>query len=589
VRSRVLGPLLVAAAIAYLWPFVPRGWVPHDEGMIGQSADLVLHGAVPHLDYVEPYTGGLTYVYAALFRTTGIDLFNVRRLMFVVAAATSWLLYLIAWRRLGPLAAAVAVWVAISCSFPIYFAGVPSWWLLLCAMVELWGMVRWSESRSMRHLLLAAAAAGVGVVIKQTGVYLVVAAGLWALYDGGARRADTTASLDRAARWVAGGAALIFAAVMLAPRLLAAEGLYLFAPVAATAIVLFAPRTDAPRADAWRSPTVLTLLAASVAAVPLVVLLVPYVRYHGLAEFVSGVIVLPQKRLAFASMGMPGGAAIVNALPVVALIAAASALATRRWALALLWAAAVMLPLAATRYAFAYQLIWEAGRALAALIPIVLAWLVLSGRVADPRERSVVFAVAAVLAWASLNQYPFSAPIYFAYTVPLVVIGAVTAAGAISQSATGVLLPIAVLFGAFGIAIANRGDLYTLGHFDADVRLRARLNLPRAHLTVSDRDARVYRLLVSSIDSHLHGGTLIAGPDCPEVYFLAGLRSPSGTLFDFFSESEPDDAARWLKGDVIVLNHQPEFSHPPSDRVVDVLRREFVWGDQFGRFEIRWR
>jgi hypothetical protein len=582
--------LFVVAAIGYLWPFVPRGWVPHDEGMLGQSADLVLHGATPHVDYEEPYTGGLTYVYAALFRTAGVDLLNVRRLLFIAAAATSWLLYLIARRYLDPLAAAVAVWVAVSCSFPIYFAGLPSWWLLLCAVVELWGMLRWAETRSIRYLLLAAAAAGVGVTIKQTGVYLVVALGLWALYDTGARRSGASAALDRAVRWSAGGAALIFAAVMLAPRLLAPEGLYLFAPVAATAIVLFAPRTDPSRGDTSPSPVSLALVAAAAAAAPIIVLLITYARDHRLAEFINGVIVLPQKRLAFASRGMPGALAIVAAIPVVALIATASATTTRRSiAFALMWLAAVALPLAATRYLPAYQLIWQGGRGLAVLIPVVLAWLLLSGRVADPRERSTVFAVATVLAWASLNQYPFSAPIYFAYTVPLVVIGAVTAAGALSQSAMSLLLPVAVLFGAFGIAIADRGDLYTLGHADADVRLRARLNLPRAHLVVSDGDARVYRQVVSSIVGRLRGGTLVAGPDCPEVYFLVGLQSPSGTLFDFFSESEPDDAARWVKGDVVVINHRPEFSQPPSDRLIDVLRREFVWGEQFGRFEIRWR
>src|SRR5580700_5397533 len=40
---RTLGGLMIVAALAYLLHFVPRGWVPHDEGMLGQSADLVLH------------------------------------------------------------------------------------------------------------------------------------------------------------------------------------------------------------------------------------------------------------------------------------------------------------------------------------------------------------------------------------------------------------------------------------------------------------------------------------------------------------------------------------------------------------------
>lgn len=287
---------------------------------------------------------------------------------------------------------------------------------------------------------------------------------------------------------------------------------------------------------------------------------------------------------------MPGAAAIANAVPIVVLLATASASAQRyRVPSALLWTAAIVLPLAAIRYASAYQLIWQGGRALAALIPIVLAWLLLSGRIGDPRQRSIAFAVGTVLACASLNQYPFSAPIYFSYTVPLVVIAAVTAAGAIAHASMHLLLPMAVLFGTFGIAIADRGDLYTLGHESADVHLNARLNLPRAHLLVSESDARVYRRLVTSIDTHLRGGTLIAGPDCPEVYFLAGLRHPSGTLFDFFSESAAGDTARWLKGDVIIINHRPEFSQPLSDTLVAILRRAFVSGDQFGRFEIRWR
>ena len=55
-REKVLGALIVVAAVVYLIPFVPRGWVPHDEGMLGQAAEQVLHGAIPHVDYEEMYT-----------------------------------------------------------------------------------------------------------------------------------------------------------------------------------------------------------------------------------------------------------------------------------------------------------------------------------------------------------------------------------------------------------------------------------------------------------------------------------------------------------------------------------------------------
>ena len=70
-RHQVAGWLIVAASLVYLWTFVPRGWVPHDEGMLGQSAEHVMLGHMPHVDYEELYTGGLTLLHAAAFRVLG--------------------------------------------------------------------------------------------------------------------------------------------------------------------------------------------------------------------------------------------------------------------------------------------------------------------------------------------------------------------------------------------------------------------------------------------------------------------------------------------------------------------------------------
>src|SRR5207249_4865233 len=62
--DRAVGVLMVVAAIVYLSYFVGRGWIPHDEGMLGQSAERVLRGDIPHVDYEEMYTGGLSWLYA---------------------------------------------------------------------------------------------------------------------------------------------------------------------------------------------------------------------------------------------------------------------------------------------------------------------------------------------------------------------------------------------------------------------------------------------------------------------------------------------------------------------------------------------
>ena len=105
---RVIGVALVALSVAYLCLFVPRGWIPHDEGMIGQSAERVLAGATPHVDYEEPYTGGLTWLHAVAFKAAGVDLIYPRWLLFAGAALAQVLTYLILRRYLDPIGAASA-------------------------------------------------------------------------------------------------------------------------------------------------------------------------------------------------------------------------------------------------------------------------------------------------------------------------------------------------------------------------------------------------------------------------------------------------------------------------------------------------
>jgi hypothetical protein len=199
-----------------------------------------------------------------------------------------------------------------------------------------------------------------------------------------------------------------------------------------------------------------------------------------------------------------------------------------------------------------------------------------------------------MLAWTSLNQFPFAAPVYFCYVAPLAVIAGVAASGAESRLRRDTMLPWAVMLLLFAVLGTNREYLGSLGVAHEPRRFETALKLRRAHLKLNDGDAHVYSHLVYSIASHLRGGRLVAGPDCPEVYFLSGFTSPSGTLFDFFSRNadapdEDDDVASWLNGEVIVLNHGPEFSPAPSERLSAKLRQEFPYGETIGRFEVRWR
>ena len=55
-------------SVAYAAVNLKHGWIPHDEGFFAQSADRVLNGELPHRDFDEVYTGGLTFANALSFR-----------------------------------------------------------------------------------------------------------------------------------------------------------------------------------------------------------------------------------------------------------------------------------------------------------------------------------------------------------------------------------------------------------------------------------------------------------------------------------------------------------------------------------------
>ena len=541
-RDVTIAVVMIAAALAYLIGFVPLGWVPHDEGMLGQTADRVLHGQIPHVDFDEPYTGGLTWLYAGVFKVAGVDLLYVRWLLFVAAAVAAGLTYAILRRFLPPIGAALATWIAIGWSFPNYFAGLPSWWLLLCALLCVWAVIRHTETEDRRWLIAAGLAAGLAVTIKQTGAYLLAALVLTVLYDGGRFPAasTTSAALERFVRWGACLVAVISVGLILGPRLLRAEGLYLLAPIAACAMMLVllpGSPSESPAPSSRLSSLAIVLLAA---ALPLAILLLPYFSEERLRDLFNGLFVLPRKRLVSASASMPSAWLILTGLPLVALVFVRRCrdwTAGSRMTRALWWTAAIALPVLALWFTVSYQAVWQSTRAFAALAPVGICGLLIVEGVEEAPRRSVLFMLAATLAWMSLNQFPFAAPIYFSYVAPLAVITTVAAATTRTRLDRATMMPWAVMLLLFAVLVTNRGDLNMLGVAHVVRPPSARLNLPRGHLTVSQGEMDTYRRLIFAVSARLQGGRLVAGPDCPEVYFLLGLFSPSGELFDFLSAS----------------------------------------------------
>ena len=153
-----------------------QGWVPHDDGSFAQSAHRVLQGELPHRDFAELYTGGLTFLNAAVFWIFGENLIWLRLPLFIVFLASVPCVYYIARRFVPPLGAGLVTVAASAWGFPAYPAAVPSWYVLFLAIGGCAALLRYLEVGRARWLFIAGLLGGMSISIKIVGVYYVLAA-----------------------------------------------------------------------------------------------------------------------------------------------------------------------------------------------------------------------------------------------------------------------------------------------------------------------------------------------------------------------------------------------------------------------------
>src|SRR5439155_19314010 len=124
VRWIVLALVWIFSAV-YVSNFIDRGWIAHDDGSLAQMAERVLNGELPHRDFDEIYTGGLSMLYAGAFKVLGVNLITIRIVLYVFFLAFVPAVYAIALRFATPIIAGAVTLVAVVWSVPNYFAGLP--------------------------------------------------------------------------------------------------------------------------------------------------------------------------------------------------------------------------------------------------------------------------------------------------------------------------------------------------------------------------------------------------------------------------------------------------------------------------------
>jgi len=597
----------------YMARELKRGWVPSDEGTLALSAEHVLHGELPHRDYEEGYTGGLSYLNAAAFRILGMNLASMRYVLFMFFLAWVPAFHYAASRFVSaPLAAATTL-LAVAWGPPNYAAAMPSWYNLFFATFGLAALLRYIEVQTGRWLLLAGFCGGVSFLFKLSGLYFVAGALLFLLFRE--QMAPCAARPDRReSLWYRG---FLLTTVLLYEALLfgvlrqlanAATYLYFWVPNLAVGVAIvwheFYVARNRSRRFLFLSRE-LMLFAAGV-AIPIATFLVPYLLTRSVSLFVRDLVALSGRAIMYAS-AKPAVLFFVLGISANLMFIAGAFLRRLRTVqqpreLALLGVPAILLVavvlVVASRAEVFYALVWSTIWALAPLVVVFGVTLLVRGSLLErinPVRQEQLFLTLCVTATCSLIQFPFTNTIYFCYIAPLVLLS-VTAVVSLIDHPPRLALASAMCFCLlYAVFEMTPGFVYDLGRKYSPEIQTAKLNLARGGgLLVSAATAREYEQLDSLIRQHARGEYILATPDSPEVYFLFGFRNPTRVFFDFY-EDDTGRTQRTLttiqlhKINLVVLNRHPPFAGPVSADLETALEREFPKRADAGDFEVRWK
>lgn len=586
-----------------------RGWVPHDEGAFAQSADRVLHGELPHRDYMESYTGGLTYLNAMAFRYLGENFATTRYVLFAFFLAWLPAVYWIASQLTADWVAGGVTLLAVAWSLPNYSAAVPSWYNLFFATFGCAALFRYLPARAWRWAFLGGLCGGLSLLAKTAGLYYGVAAFFFFVFvEQTEARGEADRSKRRSPLYTASLAAVLILFLAFLMRLIKAradleEFISFVLPAVALVCLLLANELRVRgRGHRERLMSLARMLAPFAAgfALPLIIFLAPYVRAHAVTVLLNGVFVLPAKRITGAYMEPPKMSTMLPLLGVIVIVAIGARLrGVGRWVLTSVVAAlSSFLLISSATNSFTYRVAWHSAYW---VIPPLTIFGVIhlrreegAEKLASGAKRQQLFLLLSTTGLCGIVQFPFAAPIYFCYVAALAILAAVAMLRDFPRIPRSLLAVLFLHYLLFVVFRATPTFIYDMGqHYNRDFETQM-LDLPRAgNLRVEVGYVEIYKELIPLVQKHAGRGEIYAAPDCPEVYFLAGYKNPTPVLFDFFDDfaGRTERILKMIESRpirVVVIDLNPGFSGEMPDELHDALVERFPAEDTLGHFEVRW-
>jgi len=597
-----------AISVGYMGTHLKRGWVPHDEGTLGQSAERFLNGELPHRDF-DDYTGGLTFVHALAFRAFEINLASMRVVLFAFFVAWVPAVFYVASRFASPYSAGAVTLMAVAWSVPNYPAPMPSWYNLFFAVFGAAALLRHLEVSSRRWLFLAGICGGLSILAKITGAYFVAGALLFFIFREQSIANEDHRHLAARARFYSATVALalvVFLALLFSMihKVPGIPGTIYFVLPAFALVVLLLVREFSGIAGRDRERfTALIAMCAPFGvgvAIPLIALLVLYALSGAVHDLVRGLIATPTSAIRFAAFAPKGAVAMMAIIPFLLPVIVANKCHRLGRAICggilAVFACAVLI--FSARSPAIYRLGW---RSLSTSIPLLvlagvaILWVSRGRRNVGLVRQQQIMLMLCVAALCSVVQFPFAAPIYFCYVAPLAILSATALFASAINPPRFVLGTLMIFYPLFAVLRVTPAFIYEMGaRYTPDAQTE-RLTLARGGaLRVESSDARLYDELIPLVQSHASGKFIYAAPDCPEVYFLSGLRSPTRHFFDF-SEEPAGRTERTLGAidhlgiNVVAINLAPKASGSMDSGLRQALDQRFPHSEDVGTFQVRWK
>ncbi|HSZ63831.1 MAG TPA: glycosyltransferase family 39 protein [Terriglobales bacterium] len=612
--------LIIVLAIAgiYVGVHISRGWVPADDGILGESALRVMRGQLPHRDFAEIYTGGLSVIHALAFRVFGVNLMSLRICAFLFFLAWIPAVYSIASRFVSSVAAGLITLLAVAWSFPNYPASMPSWYNLFFATFGALALLRYLDVRKLRWICLAGICGGASILIKVIGAYYIAAVLLFLAFleqsdlqnddlktnypQSGEQTGHLSGKFTKAAysyRVFSGTALLLFIAtvVYVFHARLGNGELYQFVlPSLVLVAVIFLGERNAPNvASTKRFGRLLRLVIPFCCGVlaPIAIFLVPYARSGAVTEFFAGVTSSALARSVGLGVIRPAGLDKgFYTLLLVGLVSAAMYLrqCQGRVVGSAFGLGLLVIAVKTPTLPRVVSGVWYSVATLTPLLVLLGSAVLLAhdkrGGAAAVLQRQRVMLLISIAAMCTLVQYPFAAPIYLCYALPLTLLAAVAVVTtARKQPGSYLLASIAGFYLLFAVVMLIPDHVYELTH---KVGPMEKLHLERAgglHIEYAASFADLIHLL----QQHSPNGLMYAGNDCPELYFLSGLKN----VTEDDGGAASDEVLKALQSDdlnLVVINEAPFF---PGARMSPEVRaevsRKFPHDSQYGIFHVFWK